>query len=168
MCMYLILGKPLKVRPTTICIEVVLLTMPRTCWSTQITLKYHLECEGLQKFIYNVLTLDLATLNWVTQYNLQQPHPHYSHLFQAPVTLRLYISYIFNTATSLSHSLMFGPRNYDLQRHLFLQLQPPTCKQRKTEYHTLYSRKYWWELNWAVGPQFTIAKILVDFNLVVR
>ena len=106
MCMYLILGKPLKVRPTTICIEVVLLTMPRTCWSTQITLKYHLEFEGLQKFLYNVLTLDLATLNWVTQYNLQQPHPYYSHLFQTPVTLRLYTSYIFNTATSLSHPFL--------------------------------------------------------------
>ena len=30
-----------------------------------------------------------------------------------------------------------------------------------------YSRRYWQELNLAVGPLIAIAKILVDFNLAV-
>ena len=30
-----------------------------------------------------------------------------------------------------------------------------------------YSRKYWRELNLAVGPQIAIAKILADLNLAV-
>ena len=30
-----------------------------------------------------------------------------------------------------------------------------------------YSRKYWQELNLAVGPQIAIAKILADLNLAV-
>ena len=34
--------------------------------------------------------------------------------------------------------------------------------------YILYSRKYWWELNLAVGSQMAIAKVLVDFNLAVR
>ena len=34
--------------------------------------------------------------------------------------------------------------------------------------HIPYSRKYWWELNLAVGFQMAIAKVLVDFNLAVR
>ena len=32
----------------------------------------------------------------------------------------------------------------------------------------LYSRKYWWELNSAVGSQIAIANELVDLNLVVQ
>ena len=32
----------------------------------------------------------------------------------------------------------------------------------------LYSQKYWWELNLAVGFQIAIANILADLNLVVR
>ena len=35
-------------------------------------------------------------------------------------------------------------------------------------YHLPYSRKYWRELNLAVGSQTAIAKALADFNLVVR
>ena len=31
--------------------------------------------------------------------------------------------------------------------------------------HVLYNRKYWRELNLAVGPQIAIAKILADLNL---
>ena len=31
-----------------------------------------------------------------------------------------------------------------------------------------YSRKYWWELNLAVGSQMAIAKVLANFNLAVR
>ena len=34
--------------------------------------------------------------------------------------------------------------------------------------HIPYSRKYWRELNLAVGPQIAIAKILADLNLAVR
>ena len=30
--------------------------------------------------------------------------------------------------------------------------------------NTLYSQKYWWGLYLAVGPQITIAKILVDLS----
>ena len=36
-----------------------------------------------------------------------------------------------------------------------------------TKFKVPYSRKYWQELNWAVGPQIAIAKILVDLNLAV-
>ena len=32
----------------------------------------------------------------------------------------------------------------------------------------LYSRKYWQELNLAVGPKIAIAKILVNLNFMVR
>ena len=32
----------------------------------------------------------------------------------------------------------------------------------------LYSRKYWQELNLAVEPKITIARILADLNLAVR
>ena len=35
-------------------------------------------------------------------------------------------------------------------------------------YIILYSRKYWRELNLAVGPQIAFAKILADLNLVVQ
>ena len=33
--------------------------------------------------------------------------------------------------------------------------------------YVLYSRKYWRELNLAVGPKIAIAKILADLNLAV-
>ena len=33
--------------------------------------------------------------------------------------------------------------------------------------HIPYSRKYWWELSLAVGPQIANAKTLADFNLAV-
>ena len=36
------------------------------------------------------------------------------------------------------------------------------------QYKLLYSQKYWWELNLAVGSQMAIAKALADFNLAVR
>ena len=32
----------------------------------------------------------------------------------------------------------------------------------------LYSQKYWRELNLAVGPEITIARILMDLNLAAR
>ena len=31
-----------------------------------------------------------------------------------------------------------------------------------------YSRKYWWELNSAVGSQIAITNVLADLNLAVR
>ena len=34
-------------------------------------------------------------------------------------------------------------------------------------YHIPYSRKYWWELNFAVEPKITIVRILADLNLAV-
>ena len=33
--------------------------------------------------------------------------------------------------------------------------------------HIMYSRKYWQELNLAIGLQMAIAKVLADFNLAV-
>ena len=35
-------------------------------------------------------------------------------------------------------------------------------------YNVPYSRKYWRELNLAIGPQITIVKILADLNLAVQ
>ena len=65
-----------------------------------------------------------------------------------------------------------------LQTKLQLAYQEVQCKETMltksnkvndhVSYEVLYGRKYWRELNLAVGSQITIANVLADLNLAVR